>query len=238
VETLSDRRAGQMTSQQNPSNIIISYDTLRKIIGLLGISMPFTTSLGAYMISGTGIQKSISDYYYTSAGNVLVGTLFAIGVFLWSYKGYESFRNSSYKYIDNWAGNLCCVFAITCALFPTAPDDPAPLARRIGYVHTVSAFLFFVVLFCFSFFLFTQSDQPVPTERKKSRNRVYRVCGGVMGSCVLLGAIYVLLPHYLASKLEWYRPIFWMEAIAIEAFGISWLTKGEAVLQDRESNEP
>jgi len=36
-----------------------------------------------------GIQDSISSYYYTDMRDVLVGSLCAIGVFLWSYRGYD-----------------------------------------------------------------------------------------------------------------------------------------------------
>jgi len=28
------------------------------------------------------------------------------------------------------------------------------------------------------------------------------------------------------------NPVFWLETITIEAFGISWLTKGQAILKD------
>jgi len=33
--------------------------------------------------------------------------------------------------------------------------------------------------------------------------------------------------------LERYAPIFWLEGIAVIAFGVSWLTKGEAILKDK-----
>jgi hypothetical protein len=29
-----------------------------------------------------------------------------------------------------------------------------------------------------------------------------------------------------------FNPVFWLETIAILAFGVSWLTKGEAILKD------
>jgi hypothetical protein len=51
-----------------------------------------------------------------------------------------------------------------------------------------------------------------------------------------------LLIHYLTLRksvgllgifLPDYKPIFWLEALAFEAFGFSWLTKGEALLPDK-----
>ena len=79
-------------------SLVFSYLTLRKAIGFLGIALPFAVSLGALLLFRTGIQSSISSYYYTGTRDVLVGSLWAIGFFLLSYKGYER--------IDSIAGKL------------------------------------------------------------------------------------------------------------------------------------
>jgi hypothetical protein len=106
-------------------SLVFSYLTLRKAIGWLGCALPFTVSLGALFIFRTGIQSSISNYYYTGTRDVLVGTLWAIGFFLLSYKGYQR--------IDTIAGRLGCVFALGTALFPTAPEvNPSSSATVIG----------------------------------------------------------------------------------------------------------
>jgi hypothetical protein len=34
-------------------------------------------------------------------------------------------------------------------------------------------------------------------------------------------------------RVEWLRPVFWLEWFALIAFGVSWLVKGKAVLGDR-----
>jgi hypothetical protein len=34
--------------------------------------------------------------------------------------------------------------------------------------------------------------------------------------------------------VERFEPRFWLESIAIVVFGISWLTKGEAILKDQD----
>jgi hypothetical protein len=61
----------------------------------------------------------------------------------------------------------------------------------------------------------------------------YRVCGIVMAVCILLMVLYIFLPKATAASLEANHPIFWLEALAILSFGISWLTKGEAILKDQ-----
>ncbi len=211
---------------EDVKSLIFSYLTLRKAIGLLGTALPFVVSLGAIILFQTGIRSSISSYYYTGMRDVLVGILCAIGVFLLSYKGYER--------ADDIAGTLACVFAVGVALFPTAPDvTDSTLAVIIGRVHFIFATAFFVTLIYFSLFLFTKTDpRKRPTKRKLQRNKVYRACGYIMALCILLAAIYAILQTAGVSPLKAYNPLFWLEATAIVAFGVSWGTKGEAILKD------
>ena len=53
-----------------------------------------------------------------------------------------------------------------------------------------------------------------------------------MGACIVLIAISFLLRNSVLAFLTPFQPVFWLEAIAVLAFGISWLTKGEAILGD------
>ena len=207
-------------------SLVFSYLALRKAIGILGVALPFALCLGALIFYRTGIQSSLSSYYYTGMRDVFVGALWAIGFFLLSYEGYGR--------ADDIAGNLGCVFAVIITLFPTTPDiSPSPEAVWIGRVHLTSAALFFLTLIYFSLFLFTKSDPSrQPTRRKLQRNRVYRGCAYTMAICIVLIAIYYILPNKEASPFKGYDPVFWLETIAIVAFGISWLVKGEAILKD------
>ncbi len=207
-------------------SLVFSYLALRKAIGILGIAFPFVLSLGALILFQTGIQSSISSYYHTGMRDVFVGTLCVIGFFLLSYKGYER--------SDDIAGDLACVFAVGVALFPIAPDGAAASgAYLIGYVHLACAALFFLTLIYFSLFLFTKTaPHTLPSRRKLQRNTIYKGCGYTMASCILLIAIYSFLPGTMASLLEAYKPVYWLEALAVLAFGISWFTKGQAILKD------
>jgi len=209
--------------QQNKRSLIISYLTLRKIIGIQGIMLPIVLYLGALIIFQTDIQSSISSYYYTGMRGWFVGTLFVMGFFLISYNGYAR--------IDHTAGIAGGVFAVCVALFPTTPDSAASShAQLIGYVHLVFAALFFATLIFFSLVLFpkTNKDKKIaPTKRKLQRNIVYKACSYTMCFCISLIVGYSFLP-----LLKEYNPVFWLEAIAIVAFGISWLTKGEWIWWD------
>ena len=206
--------------------MVFSYLTLRKTIGILGMALPFVVYLGALIFFDTGMQKSISGYYHTGMRDVFVGTLCVIGFFLLSYRGYDR--------LDDMAGDLACVFAVGVALFPTAPGHAASRgACIVGFVHLAFAALFFMTLICFSLFLFTRTDaNRQPSRKKLQRNRVYRACGYAMSVCILLIVVCPLLPDEVAVRVRAYEPVFWLEAVAIVSFGISWLTKGQAILGD------
>lgn len=206
--------------------LIFSYLTLRKVIGVLGTGLPFVLSLGGLLVFRTGLQSNLSGYYYTGMRDVYVGTLFVIGFFLLSYRGYQR--------ADDMAGNLACIFAVGLALFPAIPEAGASAtAIVVGYVHFAFAGLFFGTLIYFCLFVFTKTDpRKKPTRRKLERNRLYRGCGYAMALSILLALVYYLLPAEAAAPIGRYKPIYWLEATAIVAFGVSWLTKGEAILKD------
>ncbi|HXW45882.1 MAG TPA: hypothetical protein VEL03_13900 [Streptosporangiaceae bacterium] len=73
-----------------------------------------------------------------------------------------------------------------------------------------------------------QNDHRTP--EKKKRNIVYRTCGVTILACIVLAAASNLLPQPIQSDLPWF---FIFEALAVIAFGISWLVKGETLLRDR-----
>jgi len=207
-------------------SLIISYLTLRKLVGLLGIFLPFVLVFAAALIFGTSQQNSISSYYHTGMGDVFVGTLCVIGFFLLSYRGHER--------KDDIAGDLACLFAVGVALFPTAPEgDISSITKVVGYLHLAFAAAFFATLIYFSLFLFTKTDENTqPTRQKLLRNIVYKLCAYIMSICMLLILSIAFVPG-AEESLERYAPIFWLEGIAVIAFGVSWLTKGEAILKDK-----
>lgn len=205
-------------------SLVISYLGLRKAIGIIGTALPFVLAFGKILLEGPGIQSSISAYYYTVMRDVFVGSLCAIAVFLMSYRGYER--------QDDIAGDLACAFALGVALFPATPDAGATAQENvIGVLHLFFAACFFLTLAFFSLVLFrkTNPDKP-PTLRKVQRNRVYTVCGYAILVCIALITLVAFMSN--DSPIKRLDPVFWLEAAAIVAFGVSWLTKGEAILRD------
>jgi hypothetical protein len=200
-----------------PKSEIVSYRTLRRVVGVLGVSLPVVLALWGFTIVGElRLQPSISDYYVLRTRDAFVGVMFTIAWFLFTYRGYD--------WRDNTAGNLACAFALGVALFPSSGSH----GERI--VHIVSATALFLVLAYFSFFLFTLSAGS-PTPQKIVRNRIYRACGVAIVVCVVFAAgDYLFLG---ASPLRDLSPMFWLESGALWAFGVSWFVKGETLFKDR-----
>jgi hypothetical protein len=199
--------------------LVLSYLTLRQVLGILGILMPFVLALGARVIFQTPLQGSISAYYYTGMSAVFVGGLWAVASFLLAYKGYGI--------IDNVLADVGCAAAVGITLFPTGAPG------WIGSLHFICGVMYFLVLIIFSLFLFTRVDPNNPiTPQKVLRNRVYRTCGVIMFLCIVSIGTYLLLRNGPLAPLSGLKPEFWLESFALVAFGISWLTKGHAILQD------
>ena len=210
-----------MGKNGDSERIFVSYLTLRRVVGILGILLPVLLAVGYFVLgSSMELQDSISDYYGTEMRSVFVGVVFVIGWFLFSYRGYER--------KDDIAGDLACLFALGVALLPTTSDSKA-----IRAVHFLSAAGLFLVLSYFSLFLFTQTEKDVsPTSEKETRNRIYVVCGVIMLACIASIALYyALLQNTSVAAI---KPAFWLESLALWAFGWSWFVKGETLWRDAE----
>ena len=204
-------------------DLVIGYLALRRAVGIIGTALPFVLVIGTWLLDGWGIQASISSYYYTSMRDVFVGSICAIGVFLLSYRGYDR--------TDDLAGNLACVFAVGLALFPTSRAGAPTTQAFVGHLHLTFASGLFLTLAFFSLVLFRKTDPARPmTARKKQRNLVYSVCGYTILVCI--GLVVVDFAFLKDSALQTIAPVFWLESAAVLAFGVSWLTKGEAILAD------
>lgn len=221
----------QLKEIQN--ELVIPYKNLRVTIGVLGIAMPFILYLGGKFIFRMGVQESISAYYHTGMGDVLVGILFALGVFLFSYKGYGQ--------EDNLAGYLACFFAIGVALFPVLRrGETSAVWMNVSAAHHFFATSFFLTLTYFCLALFTRSKSKLSElpSMKRLRNTIYRVCGGIMLLCIVIMGTYLLAFDGTGPFLGLTNPIFWFETIAILAFGFSWFVKADVIFKDAEVPKP
>ncbi len=216
-------------SENDAHSLVLGYLTLRRAVGLLGLTLPFILGFGAWLIFQTGLQETVSDYYYTGMRNIFVGVLCSIGVFLMTYTGY--------KQVDDRPGDptgifhVSGAFAVGVALFPTSPSDPTTLEQVVGIMHLAFAAAFFCTLAYVSLVLFTRTDPSKPlTARRRGRNQIYRICGWTILAAIALIVLLAILPDSIVQALG--NPVFWLESIVVMAFGVSWLTKGNVILQD------
>ena len=215
------------TTRQSENDLIISYKSLRKLIGSIGVFLPVILAAGMFYFNKENfIQDSISDYYGTQMRDVFVGFLFVLGFFLFSYKGYKN-EDRGIFYNDNFYANLGGVFALAVALFPTTSES-----STIRAIHLTSAVLLFAVFSYFCLVIFRRGvEVSIQTRMKKKRNKFYLWCGIL----IILFVLSAGLSFYIMNE-ETRRStdiIFYCETFALWIFGFSWLIKGEAVLADK-----
>jgi hypothetical protein len=227
VSPLSDPATAQ---EDAPVPLVISYLMMRLMIGVLAVLLPFVL-IGVNWAIGHGFQPTLSGYYYTPMRNVFVGTLWAIGVFLVSYYGYDL----ADRLITDAAG----VFAILVSLFPTTPNRPTAGQVLIGDFHLGFACAAFALLSVMAF-RFAKREPTLPGLTRWQRLKyafgftgpgssqsplwarvVYRVSGAMILLCVVL-----CYPLSLVDEYAW----LYLETIILVFFGLSWFVKGRKIL--------
>jgi uncharacterized membrane protein YwaF len=206
----------------------VSYLTLRKMIGILGILLPTVCVAFGMLFGGLELQGSISAYYHTNVRDFFVGLLVCVGLFMSTYGGYDK--------IDRAVSWILSISAVGIALFPCRLDptiwDKVSIFQLnpavSNMIHLISAGTFFLTLAFNSFFLFTKTTPNKPmTSEKEKRNLIYRICGIVIFACCILDVIYV---KFVSGDNG---AIVFFETIMLYAFGTSWLVKGETILKDK-----
>lgn len=212
---------------------LISFNSLRKSIGWMSVALSPAMLLGNYFLADCSyIQQSISDYYFTVTGDLMVGIMCCLALFLISYRGYPG------EQLDEWLTTISGLLALGAALIPT--NEPLvqscaiihlPWDTNRSLTHNLLSSLLFIMLSLISMLLFTKG-RGEPTPEKLQRNKVYIVCGSIMLMVIIVVPIYNQL---LRTYPDWekYKLVFWLETLAMTAFGISWLVKGGLFLRDK-----
>ncbi len=215
-----------LAQNQRDTPAVISYKALRRAIGWLGILLPFVLMLGSF-IENCEVQPSISHYYYTNMREIFEGTLFAVSLFLFAYKGYSK--------LDSMTSNIAGLFCIGIALFSTdmIVGFPSQAYATLLFdfenhrtIHLFCAAMFFLTLAYMSIKLFTKTKGEM-TRQKRNRNIIYTGCGIIMIASVACLGIYFLRNGNPLSHI-----VIICETVALLAFGFSWLIKGETLFKD------
>jgi len=231
--------------KEETNSLVVSYLTLRKLVGLLGMLLPFFLAVSPSRSSEFlfNLEPSISDYFFTSRGDILVVVLCLIGFFLLVYNGYTL--------VERVLMGVAGICAMGVAFAPTRQACLAcDLSVHTGaggflgnlagtWWHFFFAVVFFLSLAVISTFYFTRGKSGKidwrmmgKVSQKNRRNLVYVVCGVVMVVCLLILAVYFIYRAKTGHDLRPYPVVYIFETVAVEAFGFSWLVKGEALWPD------
>jgi hypothetical protein len=200
---------------------------LRRSVGVIGIAMPFVLAIGnAVYLRKLILLDSLSSAYYSNMRDVFVGSLCAIGVFLICYR---------YSLPDELLTSVAGIFAIMVAVFhPTSDNMTIPVtstARTIGLIHQAAAAVLLFLMAYICLFRFTKLSPPDNDKgpKKRLRNVIYCACGIIIVVSLALAPASFYLS---ASTRATLHPLFWSESVAVVAFGIAWLIKGETIFKD------
>lgn len=203
-----------------------SFLIMRVLVGALAVALPFLLVLGDGLVLGGDPfpRTSLSSYYYSGVREVFVGTLSATGVFLITYKVAE-------RTLDNTLSTAAGLAVVVVALFPTGvPADVGeltPLQDRLGEsvvetIHYVAAAAFILALAVISFFFGVREGARPPRGGARSPEfwrRYHWACAGAIGAALAFIGLTELVGGPPNSLL-------YGEAVAVWAFGASWLAKG------------
>lgn len=226
---------------------VFDYRTIRRFIGLLALGLPIIL-IAIALLMGFDVVPSISEFFYTPAREVLVGTIGAISIFLFCYNGHP--RNEerakevwTERYVTDRVLSLgAAIGALGVAFFPVKSDlswstiPDAMFVQILGetcasHLHKASALTFFVALawFCLDNFRRPPVGKVSSPSRLKE-NRHYKICGVIILACtvglVLLGIASIFLTSLKATADE-YLVILILETIALIAFASAWIVKGK-----------
>jgi hypothetical protein len=202
-------------------SVVASYLLLRKAVGWIGTLLPIVLIVGDAAFTSAPLPVSLSDYYYTPMRNIFVGALCVLGVVLVLY--------DVGVLADRWITNVAGVGALGVAFLPGSPPVPhlSTTQEVVGYLHIFFASVAFLGLGATMWrFARADSDGPGTPAPSPSEANFYRISAGVMLGFVILSGVAVLVP---ISVQDVTLLLFDFEALAIIAFGISWLVKGRAL---------
>lgn len=258
--------ASQAIPEQEPeiTQLSSNYLNVRKAVGWIGSLLPFGL-LAGNLFATFNLPYSMSGYYYTPMRDLFVGTLCALGVFLFFYVGYDAW--------DRWVTNVSGVGMIGVAFLATKPTVCAATAKVCvppavaklttflnvrGDIHLCFAAVAFLALgFMALRFTISSSTEDKPPgsfagwlkiafgfaplasdDLRTPAKRLRNVVYRVCGFTIFGCVVLAVVSNFLPSAAKNAVPLlFIFEALATFAFGVSWLVKGQTMLVPRSMKD-
>lgn len=224
-------------------HILGTYFSLRYGLAAIALAFPILLWAGGHLYAQVGLQNSMSAYYYActdgrSVRTLFCGTLFAVAVSLYAYKGYRK--------AEDVALNLAGVLALGVAEFPmdwttktsgiadeqkvrACLEGIAPVVSGTSlhaYLHGFCAISFYI---CIAFVCLFCASTTLPLIGDPKKERCYRRTYHTIGAAMLASPAAAFL---LTQILERYDMVtFLAEALGIYAFSLYWLVKSHEIRQ-------
>jgi hypothetical protein len=225
------------------------------LVGLVAFGLPIILASGS-ILGGSCFRDSISHFYYAQfLGAIFVGLLYFVGGFLIAYTG-ETFFEDTLSSVAGFGAFIVASIPtldsgcehretfLSRVFVKVSNSDPLTVAqaqdqtffnlfRAASDWHMIAAGILFVYLGLYCLVVLKRviperhGHQNALIETKRKRNRLYTICGVVILSCVAV--LFVKGQIKNDSFLGWWNGLnltFFVEAIALWAFGIAWFAKG------------
>ncbi len=221
----------QKTDRQGQDQLI-PFLWVRRSIGFLGFIFPLILIVGTKLFNTDCplILSSISDYYHTNMRDVFAVVLGLLSFSLFTYRGPDK--------EDSIASTAAAICALGIIFFSTSIKDnncASCVVKENQTFHLIFATSLFLILSYFALKLFPKTKQnETPTPEKLKRNTLYKTCGYIMLGSIAIIAVYMLWLQK-TGILANVPIVFIFEWVALWAFGISWIVKGEwFILKDKK----
>jgi len=196
----------------------------RQFIGIMGAILPIAIWISAGVFGGHGFfLPSISATYYMNSVAIFMMLMGAASVFLIFYQGYDL--------TDARISKIAGVGGLVLSLFPVSYGSTVHNFLQLpmyitNVLHLTGAIMFFAGISWMMLFQFTKSAKDIEKgSRKALRNKIYKVCGITMIAGLIAG--------FGGARIFGFSPcIYFGEAIALWAFGVGFLVKGNVLLKD------
>lgn len=197
----------------------INHKSMRAMVGAIAFLLAPTVY---WLADSETALTSISISYWTNSGDLFVGSLIAVGFFLFAYNGTGDGKDWEF-----YLSKASCVFATCVALFPTAgftdknipPSWTRAIANTVSlepfHIHYGAAILLFACLIAMMWFFSNRAMK----KGKHRRAFIYRVISILM----VVGIISLFV---LGKLFEFNNTILFIEVWGLTLFGIGWLVAG------------
>jgi len=212
-----------MSMDKLQKHIFSTYLTLRYGVALLAFAFPVLLYVIGRFKYGIELENTMSHYYFSLAPGdssmrelfpmrvYFVGFLFAIGAFLYLYKGFTV--------IENVALNFAGIFAIGVAIFPMnwkCGESGCPPVN----LHGICGVLLFI---CIAYVSLVCAKDTLAYLKNPPLAFSYRNKYRLLGVLMIASPLIALIITFLLEKFHKYT--FFVEAAGIWAFALYWWVK-------------